>query len=44
VDGPCWGPCVDIGECACSGPNASAECPDGYACWGFAFACGPLVR
>lgn len=40
----CWGPCVDVTACRCSGPSGSAECPEGYACWGFEFACGPLTR
>jgi hypothetical protein len=40
----CYGECVPIERCGCSGPNGGAECPEGTTCWGHLFACGPYTR
>lgn len=42
VEGSCYGDCVKIDRCACSGP---AECPDSnqYTCWSKKH-CGPYVN
>lgn len=42
IAGNCWGKCVKIAECACSGAD---ECPlpDKYTCW-MKSHCGPFVR
>lgn len=40
----CWGPCVPVETCACSGPNGGNECPKDHACWGHVKHCGPFVR
>jgi hypothetical protein len=42
VEGTCWGDCVEIAECACSGAE---DCPDNdqYTCWSQRH-CGPYVR
>lgn len=42
VDGSCYGECVKIERCACSGPE---ECPDSnqFTCWSKTH-CGPYVH
>jgi hypothetical protein len=42
IENGCYGPCVSIDECACSGP---ADCPDEnqYTCHMSAMHCGPFV-
>jgi hypothetical protein len=43
VDGNCYGDCVPVERCACTGP---AQCPDSdhYTCHMSAGRCGPYVR
>ena len=43
VEGSCYGPCVPVEQCPCSGPT---ECPDAdhYTCHMSAHHCGPYVR
>jgi hypothetical protein len=42
VEGSCWGECVPIGDCVCSGPE---DCPDAnqYTCHNFRSRCGPYL-
>ncbi|HKP59473.1 MAG TPA: hypothetical protein VJV78_22275 [Polyangiales bacterium] len=42
VDGSCYGPCVPVEQCPCSGPS---ECPDSdhYTCHMSAAHCGPYL-
>jgi hypothetical protein len=42
VEGSCYGDCVKIDRCACSGPD---QCPDSnqYTCWSKTH-CGPYVN
>ena len=42
VHGICYGPCVGIEQCECSGPEDCPE-PEQYTCWLSAGHCGPYV-
>lgn len=43
VIGTCWGPCVRIDQCVCSGPQ---DCPheETFACHLYRQRCGPYVN
>lgn len=43
VAGRCWGECVRIEECSCTGPDACPN-PEKYTCFLDRNHCGPYVR
>jgi hypothetical protein len=42
VEGQCWGACVAVDLCVCSGPDDCPE-PETYTCHNFRQRCGPYL-